>query len=438
MKLPQVPPKIDALGKKSNAALLLLKDDSIRKFVNKCNKEYVHWDELRRKKIPNNAKPEQIWLLMKIFRRLEYQRPISFSTWKFVYALPDDILRKLHLLDKGTAGHLDASMESISNESKERFIVSSLMEESIASSQMEGAATTRKVAKQVLRLRRKPKNYSEQMIVNNYNTMKKIVEMKTKSITIEDVLKLHGEITRSTLKDNREGCFRDNNEVVVGDSLDVGKVYYTPPDYKKVPDLMDEFCKFASIDEDEFIHPVIKGIILHFLIGYIHPFNDGNGRTARAIFYWYLLSRGYWLFEFMSVSRAIIHSKKKYELAYLYTEKDDNDLTYFINYNLTAIEKAFNQTKEYIERKKKEISEATRLIQGISDINYRQAEILRDFVKHPEKDFVISEIRTSYKIAYDTARKDMFYLEKLGYVKKTKIKNKYAFRFLKMPEVGQV
>jgi len=87
-------------------------------------------------------------------------------------------------------------------------------------------------------------------------------------------------------------------------------VYHTPPDYNKIPDLMEEFCKFASTDEDDFIHPLIKGIILHFLIGYIHPFTDGNGRCARSIFYWYMLSRGYWLFEYMPISRILLHSKK--------------------------------------------------------------------------------------------------------------------------------
>ena len=431
MKIPQEAPKIDVL--KHAELFLLLADDKVKEFVDKYNKKYVHWDELRRKKIPDDRNPEEIWLLMKFLRSGD-QKKIKFGKRTFAYTMPSEIQKKLHLLDKMTAGNLGTGIESISGEEKDRFIVSSLMEEAIASSQMEGAATTRRIAKQILRTGRKPKDHSEQMIVNNYRTMNKIVEMKAKTITTEDLLEIHKEITQHTMENNKEGRFRDNDEVVVGDPIDRGKIYYTPPGYKEIPHLMKEFCKFASNDEDEFIHPVIKAIILHFLTGFVHPFSDGSGRTARSIFHWYLLSRGYWLFEFMSVSREILHSKKKYELAYLYTEKDENDLTYFINYNLTAIEKALDRTDKYIKRKKKELIEATKLVQGTTDINQRQAEILRQFFKNPEKDFVISEIKNSYKTAYDTARNDMLRLEELGYIRKTKIRKKYVFRFLKTPE----
>ena len=98
---------------------------------------------------------------------------------------------------------------------------------------------------------------------------------------------------------------------------------------------MNELCEFSN-SNDKFIHPIIKGIIIHFLIGYIHPFNDGNGRTARSLFYWYLLKNDYWLFEYMAISRVINGSKGQYRDAYLKTESDTfykeekGHLTYFI------------------------------------------------------------------------------------------------------------
>ena len=55
-----------------------------------------------------------------------------------------------------------------------------------------------------------------------------------------------------------------------------------------------------------FIHPMIRSIILHFWLAYDHPFVDGNGRTARALFYWSMLRHGYWLFEFISISQIIL------------------------------------------------------------------------------------------------------------------------------------
>ncbi|MEA1864132.1 MAG: Fic family protein [Euryarchaeota archaeon] len=283
------------------------------------------------------------------------------------------------------------------------------MEGAIALSQLEGADTTRKIAKEILRLKRKPENYSEHMIVNSYETMRKMTKMKDVTLTPETILELHKNITKDTLEDkNDEGRFRDSNEIVVGDPLAYGKIYYTPPDYKRINSLMEEFCKFASNDCGEFIHPAIKGIFLHFLIGYIHPFNDCNGRTARTIFYWYMLSRGYWLFEYMSIYRIILRSKTKYGLAYLYTETDETDLTYFINYNLNAIEEALYDMEDYINKKQKEYSEALNLIQGIRDINLRQAEILKGFMRNPEKRFIINEIMTIYNVYFTPPQLELF------------------------------
>ena len=429
MKVPNKPPNVrNILEKNSWQVFKLLNDKMVYDFVIKCNQDYIHWDKLRYKEIPNKINPEYIWVLIKIFRSQQF-KPIKFNDWIFKYLLLNDAQRKLHLMDKGTAGHLETGLESVNTEGRGRYIISSLMEEAIASSQLEGAATTRKIAKEILRLKRKPRNYSEQMIVNGYETMQKMTKMKDRTLTPEIILKLHKNITKDTLEDkNDEGRFRDNDETVVGDPLEYGKTYYTPPDYKKINGLMEEFCEFASNDNGEFIHPVVKGIVLHFLIGYIHPFNDGNGRTARTIFYWYMLSRGYWLFEYMSVSRIILRSKTKYGLAYLYTETDENDLTYFINYNLDSIEEALHDMEAYISKKQKEYSEALDLIQGINDINLRQAEILKKIMRHPEKKFVINEIMATYNVAYDTARNDLLHLTELGYLEKTKIKNKFVFK----------
>jgi Fic family protein len=307
------------------------------------------------------------------------------------------------------------------------------MEEAIASSQLEGAATTREAAKKMLRQKRKPKDYSEKMIVNGYRTMGMIAEMKEKSISVERILEIHREIVRDTLEDTEEeGQFRNNNEIVVADPKDATTIYHVPPDYRKIPSLMEEFCKFASNDQDDFIHPLIKGIILHFLIGYIHPFTDGNGRCARSIFYWYMLSRGYWLFEYMPISRILLYSKGKYAKAYLFTETDGNDLTYFINYNLPAIEKALKDLEEYITCKKQEQNETMQMIEASKQLNLRQADILKNLLEEPDRYFSIAEIKSKYNVAYDTARNDMQYLVKMGYIEKTQRGKSFMYRYRKV------
>ncbi|WP_062400532.1 Fic family protein [Methanogenium cariaci] len=260
------------------------------------------------------------------------------------------------------------------------------MEESIASSILEGgAATTRNVAKEMLRKGRGPRNTSEQMVINNYRAMRFIREKKDfpPLTPPEFILALHRTVTENTLDDVFVGRFRDNNEIVVADPV-TGVVHHTPPEYTEVPPgLIDALCRFANAADDDdtgiFIHPPIVrgGIILHFLIGYIHPFEDGNGRTARSIFYWYVLSQGYWLFEYMPISRIILRSKKDYALAYLHSEYDEMDLTYFIQYQIQCIEEARKDLLAYIERKQSEQNATKAMIKTVRNISQRQADILR-------------------------------------------------------------
>lgn len=430
MEIPQKPENwIKRLNENSEEILKLIKDKEIFNFVKKCNESYVHWDKLRRLEIPKNIKPEYIWVLIKLFRSEKYS-PLKFNGFTFRYILLSDTLRKLHFLDKEAAGNIQIEDRVITRQGQEKYIISSLMEEAIASSQLEGAATTRKVAKEMLRQNRKPRTYDEKMILNGYLTLKWILEKKEEKLTKEFLLEIQKSITNDTLKNKEdEGKFRDSNEVVVGDGIDVDKIYHTPPDYKQILPLIEELCNFANKDDDEFIHPVIKAIFLHFLIGYIHPFNDGNGRTARALFYWYVISKGYWLFEYTPISRKILSSRVRYGLSYLYTEKDDNDLTYFIEYNILAIYEALLDMQEYIKRKQQEQKEANMMTYELKDINFRQASILKEFMKSKDKYFTIKEFQESYHIAYDTARNDLLYLTGKGYIVMKKLKNKFIFIF---------
>ena len=142
------------------------------------------------------------------------------------------------------------------------------MEEAIASSQLEGAATTRKVAKEILRKNRKPRNKSEQMIVNGFHTIQRAVKLRGEKLTPKLILEFQKEITKDTLKDPDDvGKWRDNNEIVVAD----------------------------------------------------------------------------------------------------------------------PIEEALHDMEKHIEQKQKEQAEAMKLIKGLKDINLRQAEILKEFIKNPEK-----------------------------------------------------
>ncbi|OQX20640.1 MAG: hypothetical protein BWK75_04635 [Candidatus Altiarchaeales archaeon A3] len=130
----------------------------------------------------------------------------------------------------------------------------------------------------------------------------------------------------------------------------------------------------------------------------------------------------------MPISRILLRSKVKYALSYLYAETDENDLTYFLKYNLFAIYKALLETEKYIKRKQKEQAESLNLIKDTDNINLRQADILKKFMKNPDKLFVINEIMTTYNIAYETARTDLLHLTKFDYLEKKQAGKKFMFR----------
>ncbi len=397
--------------------------------VFKYNKKYLHWDELKRRDLPID--PLHVWILMKTLREKD-MKYVSFDDLRLKYNLLDDFLEKLHFLDKSAAGSISSDLDSLPQD-RDQFIINSLMEEAIASSQLEGAAVTRTLAKKMLREKRKPATKDERMILNNYITMKRITQIKDKDLTPELILEIHKTITGGTLEDpGDEGRFRDNNDIRVFDLR--GNVLHTPPDFALIGELIEKLCTFANNDGEQFIHPVIKGIILHFLIGYIHPFNDGNGRTARSLFYWYMLRKDYWLFEYMAVSRAIKDTRGQYNRAYQYTESDENDLTYFIRYNLAAVKTAVDNIQRYIEKKQGESKQALAILQKNEGLSLRQAEIVKSLIKNPGKPVTIKEIVETYRVAYGTARNDLFHLEELGYLAKQKSGKEYIFIFRGLKE----
>jgi len=191
-------------------------------------------------------------------------------------------------------------------------------------------------------------------------------------------------------------------------------------------------CEFANNSaESEFIHPVIKAITLHFMIGYDHPFVDGNGRTARALFYWAMARHGYWLMEFVSISSIIKHAPAKYGKAYLHTETDENDLTYFLIHQIEVIKEGITSLHEYLGRKAEELEDAEKLLdhsKAKGKLNHRQLSLLKHALKHPDTIYKIQEHQSSHAISYQTARTDLLKMsDELNLLRKRKYGNSFVF-----------
>ena len=208
-----------------------------------------------------------------------------------------------------------------------------------------------------------------------------------------------------------------------------GEVFHEPPAAEQLPERMSLMCDFANSNTPKgFIHPVLRSIILHFWLAYDHPFIDGNGRVARALFYWSMLRHGYWLFEFVSISQIILKAPAKYGRAFLYTETDDNDLTYFILQQLNVIHRAMKELHSYIERKTAALQAVERRLHGITVLNHRQQALISHALRHPHQRYTFSSHQMSHNVVYQTARTDLLDLEQRGLLVGQKVGRTWYFK----------
>lgn len=415
-------------------AFLMLQDPKMRPLFQRINSEYLYWDKVKYLG-PKDIDKTILWQAVRIQRDINAQS-LRFGKHTFRFTITKNMLALLHGFDMNLGGILGTE-NIIPTTDKNYYLISSIMEEAIASSQMEGASTTRRIAKDMLRKQLRPKNKSQQMIVNNYETISKISKNSKEELTEEKLLDIHRSITNKTLDDPEdEGVFRKNDDIYVVDGI-TGHVSHTPPSYTEIDELIHALCDFANNDDsDNFIHPIIKGIIIHFILAYIHPFSDGNGRTARSLFYWYMIKKGYWLTEYLSISRIIYVNKKSYEKAFQYTESDGNDLSYFIQHHLNVMKKAFEELKKYLQRKINEQQNTLQFV-GILNINERQRYVLKIISDSKRTIFTPKELSTQFNISTRTARTDLQELVGMGYLSTINL-NKRAIGYIKSPNFEEL
>lgn len=391
---------------------------------------YFHWNDLIRRTPPEGLSLEEWWVSLKMRRNIDYRTvPLRGKQGnEFQYVTTDSMIECLHYIDMGAGGKIELPEPITNRESRDRYSVSSLMEEAITSSQIEGAVTTRKAAKEMLQTRRAPRDHGEKMVLNNFLTMRHIGKLRNQLLTPDTVFEVHRLMTEGTLDDSTAaGRFRRGDEEIVVTDID-GEIYHDPPPANELPERLRRLCDFANgVTPGPFLHPVLRAIILHFWLAYDHPFVDGNGRTARALFYWCMLHNGYWLFEYLSISRVIYKSRSGYYRAFLYTESDDNDLTYFLLHQVDVIQKSINELHEYIRLSADRDREMQGKLHALRRFNHRQQALITHALRHPTTFYTIAGHQLSHEVTYQTARNDLLTLANDHILEMTKSGKKMEF-----------
>lgn len=395
---------------------------------------YLHWDKLRRLEPPDGLTSEQWWLGIKLARRGELRElPLADPAGNpFSYGLVDSMLRRLHYIDQRCGGEV-AMDEVVTSERRagRRFLVNSLMEEAIRSSQLEGATTSRVVAKEMLRSGREPTDRSERMILNNYRALQFMRDEMGDVLSPEAVLELHRIVTEGTLDDpSAAGRLQLPGEqrVAVFDRDD-GAPIHVPPPAEQLPRRMRLLCEFANEGDDAepFVHPVVRAILLHFWLAYDHPFEDGNGRTARILFFWLMRVRGYWLAEYLPISRLIRDAPARYARAFMEAETDGGDTTYFLIHQLGLMARAIDDLHLYLQRKTAEVKGVELLLRGAGYLNGRQLALLTDAVREHGASYSFDSHAASHRVSHETARSDLRDLAERGLLVKRRNGRRHLF-----------
>ena len=416
-----------------------LADPRVHSVVEDANNHAWNWEECGHRAHLAGLTAKQFWLCVKLARGSGRKMiPLrDIHGLPFSYQLPPLAHRVLHLIDTNLGGSIGSAFPRISSEDdQKRYLLTSLREEAISSSLIEGAVVTREVAKSLLRESRRPRSRHEQMVANNYRTIRMLNLRRQDPMTPELLCEVQRSLTEGTLDTpDAAGRFRNSGEPIAVWDHEEQEPLFTPPPAGELPERIRHLCDFAnrqnSPGNSEFLHPAIRAIVLHFWLAYDHPFVDGNGRTARALFYWSLLRDGYWLAEYISISSIIHTQPKRYARAYLDTETDERDLTYFLLYHLHVVERGIEAFRRYFDRKVEEQREQVVIQTG--PFNSRQRAILLRALRDSAMRFTFESHAGSHGVSIPTARSDLMTLEKRGLL----IANRHdrRFEFLPAPDL---
>ena len=385
--------------------------------------DYRPWDWFFRHNPPAGLTREQWWAAVRL-RRTQTARPTPFTMkdgTRFTYNLPDPLLRVIDDVSARARGQVELPEPIANAATRDRYLVRSLIEEAMTSSQLEGASTSRVRAKQMLREDRAPRDRSEQMILNNYSAMQRVIELKDERLTPGLVCEIHRIVTDGALDDpadagrlQRPGDAR----VRIYGTQTEEQVLHVPPPAETLPERLETLCGFANdVDRSDgtvpYMPPLLRALTLHFMMGYDHYFADGNGRTSRAVFYWSMLRQGFFLTEFLSISRLLRKAPARYARGFLLTEQDEGDLTHFFLAQARVVVQAIDELDAYLARKTGQLREATRLLRNLG-LNHRQVALVETFLRDPSGSVTVEAHRTTHGVVPQTARTDLQDLEHRG------------------------
>lgn len=386
---------------------------------------YLHWTVFRYKRpFPEGIGREEGWALVRMYRQNVSKRlpfhskagtPMTVSLTDGLHAAVRRIGARRSLLRAGLPKQLHADMP----ESLETLGLKALIDEAYYSAVIEGAVSTRRDARRMIREENPPSDHSELMILNNYRAGRQMVEWVKEKMTPERLCEIQKILTEGTLEHPEDsGQFR-SGPVYVTDN-DRQEVVHSGPDAQELPERIARLCDYANHEDSEDPIPVlVRASLLHYQLAYDHPFGDGNGRTARWLFLWRLLRcPEYWWVAMLSISRMTNQGKQEYYDTFRFAEVDGFDTTYLVRQQLHALEREMERFARFLTRRR-DLGAHLRDFFALRRVpNQRQLALLEHAFHARNSAYTQPEHAAFHQISQPTARKDLEDLVHKGMMKR--------------------
>ena len=344
---------------------------------------------------------------------------------RLTFNLPDRFLQLNEEITAQARGQVELPGEVATQGVRDRYLINSLYEEAITSSQMEGASTTRRDAKKMLREKKDPRTRSERMILNNFLALEFVRAHLGEELTPAFIYEVHRIVTDGTLDEAEDaGRLQRQGEerIRIYGSEGQDQLLHIPPPAEELPERLKRLCDFANgVGEyaSQYVPPLVRALVVHFMMGYDHYFVDGNGRTARVIAQWVMLREGFFLMDFVPVSRLLRKAPAKYARSFLEVEQDEGDLTYFLIWHAQIILRGICELHDYLARKSKEMEQVKHLLR-LTDLNNRQIGVIEEALKNSAITVTAAAHADKFRVTPQTAHADLRGLEDGGYLMRTK------------------
>ena len=434
MKTPVPPPyRLDELRERVIASLANA-DDERHLFVLRAlaggldDPEYRPWEYyFRAEPVPDGLMREEWWYAVRTVRA-STARPTPFimtDGTRLTFNLPDRFLRLNEEITAQARGQVELPAEVATQGVRDRYLINSLYEEAITSSQMEGASTTRRDAKKMFREKKDPRTRSERMILNNFLALEFVRDHLGEELTPEFICGVHRIVTDGTLDEAEDaGRLQRQGEerIRIYGSEGDEQLLHVPPPAEELPERLQRLCDFTNgVGEyaSQYVPPLVRALVVHFMMGYDHYFVDGNGLTARVIAQWVMLREGFFLMYFVPVSRLLRRAPAQYARSFLEVEQDEGDLTYFLIWHAEVMCRAIRELHEYLARKSKEMGQMKHLLRR-TELNNRQIGVIEEALKDSAFAVTAAAHADRYRVTLQTAHVDLRGLEDGGYLMRDK------------------